>query len=143
VDSIAKLSTKIPVLRSLVQDKAFFRGFFSWLFDFSKAKVRGCVGGSGRWVLGIHTHVRVQVCVGARARVPFVHAHRFLPAPSLSPALACVPMDVRSLAPRRPPRKDQRVIQLDIAIDTIQLVMSREMFPLVDLWVAFLKVRMS
>jgi hypothetical protein len=36
--------------------------------------------------------------------------------------------------------QDQRVIQLDIAIDTIQLVMSKDMFPLVDLWVAFLKV---
>jgi hypothetical protein len=36
--------------------------------------------------------------------------------------------------------QDQRVIQLDIAIDTIQLVMSKDMFPLVDLWVTFLKV---
>lgn len=74
VDSVAKLRTKIPALRSLAQDRAFFRGFFSWLFEFSKAK-------------------------------------------------------------------DQRVIQLDIAIDTIQLVMSKDMFPLVDLWVAFLKTQ--
>jgi hypothetical protein len=40
VDSVAKLRTKIPALRSLAQDRAFFRGFFSWLFEFSKAKVR-------------------------------------------------------------------------------------------------------
>ena len=73
MESVPKLKAKLRELRDLLKDRVFFRGFFVWLFDFSKAK-------------------------------------------------------------------DAKTVQLDVATETIQLVMTKEMFSLVDLWVEFLKV---
>jgi hypothetical protein len=73
VESVPKLRAKLPALRAQLSDRAFFRGFFIWLFDFSK-------------------------------------------------------------------NKDSKSLQLDVATETIQMVMTKDMFSLVDLWVEFLKV---
>jgi hypothetical protein len=123
VDSIAKLRGKLPALRAHIGSPAFFRPFFSWLFDFNKAKV-GCV-------------------VADRSRRACARTLRCACSTSCwSPRLACSPPHPTSLTASTCGRlaQDQRVIQLDIAIDTIQIVMPKEHFPLVDELLAFLKV---